>query len=331
MTNQRSFLRQLRGMRTHQALAIGQGVVHFPLGQVLQLIAVTRDALDVTIATQAHHHLCLPRRGIGCTSTYKSLVPLLISAWPTGVNGELKANPAASYPSTVFGIGVGHDIIHRARDERRWFLQPASEPIEPCVGHAAVFLTHLVRVLAIVHVRFNRRRAVHVRHVFQARAVRDLFTQPVVANRSCHDCCQNNDSFGCSSLVIFGAQLKQLGFLDRRLQLICGKGVLLGGYLHYKLIVRRAWDPGWYAGIPGKVPLRNKYVMAIPCAPHRTENSKVTGMKAGKFSIKEKLGLPPMFIGQSEIMKYHIPEQAAYVAVVAYMNARCPIVCASPR
>ena len=47
-------------------------------------------------------------------------------------------------------------------------------------------------------------------------------------------------------------------------------------------------------------------------------------MNAGRFSIREKLGLPPMFIGQSEIMKYHIPSSARVVPVVAYMNAAMP-------
>ena len=64
--------------------------------------------------------------------------------------------------------------------------------------------------------------------------------------------------------------------------------------------------------------------MAMPCAPHKTENSNVTGIKAGRFSIKEKLGFPPMFIGQSEIMKYHMPSKANVVPVIAYMNAAMP-------
>ena len=43
-------------------------------------------------------------------------------------------------------------------------------------------------------------------------------------------------------------------------------------------------------------------------------------MKAVTFSSNEKLGLPPMFIGQSWIMKYHIPSNARDVPVMAYMN-----------
>jgi hypothetical protein len=43
--------------------------------------------------------------------------------------------------------------------------------------------------------------------------------------------------------------------------------------------------------------------MAMPCAAHSTVNSKVTGMKAGMFWYSAWLGLPPMFIGQSQIMK----------------------------
>ena len=51
--------------------------------------------------------------------------------------------------------------------------------------------------------------------------------------------------------------------------------------------------------MPGNVPFRRRYVKAMPWAPHNTENSNVTGMKAVTFSSKEKLGLPPMFMGQS--------------------------------
>ena len=38
------------------------------------------------------------------------------------------------------------------------------------------------------------------------------------------------------------------------------------------------------------------------------------------FSIKEKLGFPPMFMGQSEIMKYHMPRSAKEVPVIANMK-----------
>ena len=60
--------------------------------------------------------------------------------------------------------------------------------------------------------------------------------------------------------------------------------------------------------------------MAMPWAPHNTENSNVTGMKAVTFSSNEKLGLPPMFMGQSWIMKYHMPSSASDVPVIAYMK-----------
>ena len=38
------------------------------------------------------------------------------------------------------------------------------------------------------------------------------------------------------------------------------------------------------------------------------------------FSNKEKLGLPPIFMGQSEIIKYHIPRIANDIPVIAYIN-----------
>eukprot|EP00919_Chromeraceae_sp_WS-2016_P040905 GHVR01097683.1.p3 GENE.GHVR01097683.1~~GHVR01097683.1.p3 ORF type:complete len:106 (-),score=9.21 GHVR01097683.1:818-1135(-) len=77
---------------------------------------------------------------------------------------------------------------------------------------------------------------------------------------------------------------------------------------------------GFVAGIPGSVPLRRRYVMTMPWAAQKTENSNDTGMKAGKFSRKEKLGFPPIFIGQSDIMVYHIKKTANDKPVMAYMK-----------
>jgi hypothetical protein len=43
-------------------------------------------------------------------------------------------------------------------------------------------------------------------------------------------------------------------------------------------------------------------------------------MKAGRFSSREKLGFPPIFIGQSDIIVYHIKDTARVNPVIAYMN-----------
>ena len=53
-----------------------------------------------------------------------------------------------------------------------------------------------------------------------------------------------------------------------------------------------------------------KKVITIKCAPKKTVISNVTGINAGRFSFKEKLGLPPIFIGQSYIMIAHINSKA---------------------
>jgi hypothetical protein len=60
--------------------------------------------------------------------------------------------------------------------------------------------------------------------------------------------------------------------------------------------------------------------MTIPWAAQKTENSNDIGIKAGKFSNKEKLGFPPIFIGQSEIIVYHIKKTANDNPVIANMK-----------
>jgi hypothetical protein len=60
--------------------------------------------------------------------------------------------------------------------------------------------------------------------------------------------------------------------------------------------------------------------MTIPWAAQRTENSNEIGMKAGRFSKREKLGFPPIFIGQSDIIVYHIKDTEIVNPVIAYMN-----------
>ena len=81
---------------------------------------------------------------------------------------------------------------------------------------------------------------------------------------------------------------------------------------------------GLRAGMPGSVLLRIRWVMAMPCAAHNTVNSNITGMKAGTLWYQVQFGLPPMSIGQSWIMKYHVPKEASVVPVIPNMNAAMP-------
>ena len=56
----------------------------------------------------------------------------------------------------------------------------------------------------------------------------------------------------------------------------------------------------------------------MPCAAHKTVNSKVMGINAGIFLYKFQLGFPPISIGQSQIFMYHIIKSAKHVPVAPY-------------
>ena len=63
----------------------------------------------------------------------------------------------------------------------------------------------------------------------------------------------------------------------------------------------------------------------MPCAAQNTVNSNSTGTKAGRLWYQVQFGLPPMSIGQSLIMKYHVPNEAREVPVIPNMKEAMPI------